>query len=200
MGGMHTWVWGYTYPDFMDALLPLASAPVEIAGRNRMWRWLLMDAIRSDPEWKNGDYQQQPRGLREAQRILFLVGGSPLQYHRAAPTRAEADAYISRRIASAGQGLDANDTLYQFDASRTYNPAPHLDKIVAPLVAVNSADDLINPPELGFLGREIKKVKRGRYVLLPITGQTVGHGSHTVAALWMEHLEALLRESERTDR
>ncbi len=195
MGGMHTWLWGETHPTFMDALMPLASLPVEIAGRNRMFRRMVIDAIRSDPAWKNGDYTQQPPGLRAALHVLFFMGSSPLQLQKQAPDRAAADRFIDGWLATRLQQTDANDMLYQFDASRTYNPQPRLGAIQAPLMAINSADDAVNPPELGILEREIKRVKRGRAVMLPISDATRGHGSHTWAALWKERLSELLTES-----
>jgi len=198
MGGMHTWVWGETYPDFMDALMPLASAPVEIAGRNRIMRKMIMDAIRSDPAWNNGEYKTQPvEGLAAAENILLLMGSAALPWHKQAGTRDAADKFYEDRVKAAVAGADANDMLYYFDSSREYNPAPQLETIKAPLFAVNSADDLINPPELGILEREIKRVKQGRYILLPITDQTRGHGTHTIAAIWQDHLKELLEVSER---
>lgn len=196
MGGMHTWVWGETYPDFMDALMPLASNPVEIAGRNRMWRRMAMDAIRNDPNYQGGDYKTQPlQGLTAAENLLLIAGSAPLFWQSEAPTRDAADRYYEDRLKTAVARLDANDLLYQLDSSREYNPAPQLEKIRAPLVAVNSADDFVNPPELGILEREIKRVKRGRFVLLPITDQTRGHGTHTIAAIWQIHLKELLEQS-----
>jgi homoserine O-acetyltransferase len=195
MGAMHTWVWGEMYPDFMDALMPLASAPVEIAGRNRVWRKMIIDAIRNDPGWNNGDYTSPPRAMEAVSDIMTIMGSAPLHMHQEAPTRDAAD-----RLAHTGENrmhnADANDVLYAIEASREYNPAPLLNKIKAPLIAVNSADDEINPPELGILEREIKKVPRGKFVLIPISDATRGHGSHTVAKLWKRDLEELLRESE----
>ncbi len=198
MGGMHTWVWGERYPDFMDALMPLASAPVQISGRNRMWRKMIMDAIRTDPGWNNGDYTAQPRGMITVADIMSLMGSAPLQMQQQAPTRDTADR-LARTAEGRARGLDANDVLYAFNASRDYDPSPMLDKIQAPLVAVNSADDEINPPELGILEREIKKVPHGRYVLIPISDATRGHGSHTIANLWKDDLAALLKESEKPE-
>lgn len=198
MGGMQTWVWGETHPDFMDALMPLASLPVEIAGRNRVMRRMIQDAIRSDPAWAGGDYKEQPReGLTAAVNILLLMGSSPLQWQKQAPTRAAADKFYEERLRMQLARTDANDMLYQFDASREYNPSPGLETIKAPLVAVNSADDLINPPELGIMEREIKRVKRGRYVLIPVSDETRGHGTHSLPAIWRKHLAALLEESTR---
>ena len=196
MGGMQTWVWGETYPDFMDALMPLASLPVEIAGRNRMLRKMILDAIRTDPTWLNGEYASQPRGVTTALYILMLMGSAPLEWQKEAPTRVAADSFVEGYVKSRLPQTDANDMLYQFDASRFYNPAPNLERIVAPLLAINSADDQINPPELGIIEREIGRVKRGRYVLIPISDRTRGHGTHTLAALWKDELARLLRESE----
>ncbi len=197
MGGMQTWVWGETYPDFMDALMPLASLPAEIAGRNRMLRKMILDAIRTDPEWQNGEYSSPPRGVTTALYILMIMGSAPLEWQKEAPTRVAADSFVEAYVRGRLPQTDANDMLYQFDASRFYSPAPNLGRIVAPLVAINSADDQINPPELGIMEREIRRVKRGRYVLIPISERTRGHGTHTLAALWKEELGRLLRESER---
>ncbi len=195
MGGMMTWVWAYTYPDFMDALMPLASLPVEIAGRNRMIRKMLVDSIRDDPEWKEGEYQSQPRrGLTGAIHMMIFMVSSPLQWQKAAPTRAAAEKFLETRINGYLRTLDANDMIYQYEASRDYNPAPHLEEIKAPLYAINSADDQVNPPELGILDREIKRVKRGRYILIPISDQTAGHGTHSMPAIWGKYLAELLAE------
>jgi homoserine O-acetyltransferase len=196
MGGMQTWIWGETYPDFMDGLMPLASLPVEIAGRNRIWRRMAMDAIRNDPDWLGGEYKTQPlRALTAAENLLLLVGSAPLQWQKQAPTRVTADKFYEDRLKVAVARLDANDLLYQLDSSREYNPSPALEKIKAPLLAINSADDVINPPELGLMEREIKRVKRGRFILLPITDQTRGHGTHTLPAIWQGYLKELLDES-----
>src|SRR6266566_3671757 len=198
MGGMQTWVWGETYPDFMDALMPLASNPVEIAGRNRVWRRMAMDAIRDDPEWLGGEYKTQPvRALVSAENLLLLAGSAPLFWQKQAPTRDAADKFYADRLKAAVARLDANDLLYQLDASREYNPAPKLETIKAQLVAINSADDFINPPELGMIEREIKRVKRGRFIMIPISDQTRGHGTHTIAAIWQGYLKELLAESGR---
>jgi len=196
MGGMHTWLWGEAYPDFMDALMPLASLPVQIAGRNRMMRRMYMDSIRNDPEWNNGDYTKQPRGLADAIHILMIMGSSPLQMQKDAPDRDSADKYLEDRVARLMQEDDANDCLYQIDSSRDYNPQPKLGTIRAPLLAVNSADDQINPPELGILEREIKNLPHGRAVVIPISDATRGHGTHTWAALWKGELLRLLDESQ----
>jgi homoserine O-acetyltransferase len=196
MGAMHTWVWGYTYPDFMDALMPLASAPVQIAGRNRMIRQMIVGAIERDPEWKGGDYTAEPeRGLADAIHFLMLMTSSPLQWQKAAPTREAADSFLVANTRRYAAHLDANDMIYAFEASRTYDPSPHLGAIRAPLLAINSADDQVNPPELGILEREIRRVKRGRAVVLPISDLTRGHGTHSLPALWKDQLERLLQES-----
>jgi len=196
MGGMQTWIWGYTYPDFMDALMPLASLPVEIAGRNRMMRKMIIDDIESDPEWKGGEYTAQPRGLVSAIHELMFMVSSPLQWQKEAPTREAAERFLADRVKRYAAGLDANDMIYQFDASRNYDPAPHLEAIQAPLFAINSADDQVNPPELGIMEREIERVKRGRYILIPISDQTRGHGTHSLPAVWGSYLAELLRISE----
>ena len=196
MGCMHSWVWGETHPDFMDALMPLACLPVPIAGRNRMWRKMLMDAIRSDPEWKGGDYTAEPvDGLRTALDLLLIAGSAPWQMQKSLPTRDAADKYLDDYFAARTTSLDANDLLYQVNASRNYNPSPLLEKIKAPVMYINSADDFINPPELGIAEREIKKVRNGKFVLIPISDQTHGHGTHTWAAVWQQYLAELLKTS-----
>ena len=197
MGGMQTWVWAYQYPNYMDALLPLASLPVMVAGRNRIQRKMAIDLIKMDPAWKNGEYAQQPKvGLTGAISSLIFMSTSPLQLQKSSPTRESAEAMLESLEKRYFNSLDANDFIYQFDASQDYNPAPHLGKIVAPLFAINSADDQVNPPELGILDKEIKNVKRGRYILLPITDQTNGHGTHSIPAIWGSYLEELLKVSE----
>jgi homoserine O-acetyltransferase len=181
MGGMQTWLWGERYPGFMDALLPLASLPVQIAGRNRMTRRMVIDSIKSDPEWNNGEYKKQPHGLTSAVYTLMMMSSSPLQWQKQAPTRDDADRMFDEMVASRLAHIDANDMLYQFDSSRDYDPQPDLGKIAAPLVAINSADDQVNPPELGILEREIKRIKRGRYILIPISDQTQGSRNPFIA-------------------
>jgi homoserine O-acetyltransferase/O-succinyltransferase len=196
MGAMHTWQWGEFYPDFMDALMPLASAPVEIGGRNRMLRKMIMDTIKRDPNWNNGEYKG-PLNMVPANFALFIMTSSPLQLLKQAPTREQADALFERRFYDAGRPTDANDMLYHYDCSRDYNPQPDLEKIKAPLYAINSADDQVNPPELGILEREIKRVKRGRYILIPTSDQTRGHGTHSIPTIWGNYLAELLKESEK---
>jgi homoserine O-acetyltransferase len=196
MGGMHTWTWGFRFPDFMDALLPLASLPVEIAGRNRMLRKMAIDSIRGDPQWRGGDYDAQPvQGLTGAIHVLLFMTSSPRQWQKEAPTREAAEGKLDQLVQDWLRRLDANDALYALDASRTYDPSPHLPEIKAELTAINSADDEVNPPELGILEREIKRVPHGRAVLLPIDDQTRGHGTHSLPALWREHLRELLVRS-----
>ena len=197
MGAMHTWLWGVFYPDFMDALMPLASAPVEIGGRNRMLRKMIMDSIKRDPNWNGGEYKG-PLNMVPANFALFMMTSSPLQLLKQAPTREQADAVFERRFYEpAARPTDPNDMLYYYDCSRDYNPQPDLEKIKAPLYAVNSADDQVNPPELGILEREIKRVKHGRYILLPTTDKTRGHGTHSLPAIWGNYLAELLKESEK---
>jgi homoserine O-acetyltransferase len=198
MGGMHTFVWGVTHPDMMDALMPLGCQPVAIVGRNRVWRAMAMDAIKSDADWQGGEYQAQPmRALRTAQDLLLIAGSSPIPMQAALATRDSADHWLARELARRMPALDANDLLYQLDASRDYDPSPKLGAIRVPLVLVNSGDDFINPPELGNAERELKKVPQARFVLVPASEKTHGHGTHTWAALWKEHLAALLAETAK---
>ena len=198
MGCMHSWMWGEAYPDQMDALMPLACLPVPIAGRNRMWRKMVIDGIRQDPEWKAGEYSTQPRAaLQIATDFLIIAGSAPARMQEDSATRDSADKYLEDTIKRVSTGLDANDLLYAVSASRNYDPSAKLGDIKAPVMFINSADDFINPPELGIAEREIKNVKKGRFVLLPISEKTRGHGTHTRAALWQEYLKELLNESER---
>lgn len=194
-GGMQTWLWGVTYPDFMNALVPLASQPVEVAGRNWITRRMLIDSIRNDPEWNGGNYTKQPRSLQAAQ-VYFSIAtsGGTQAIYKAAPTQAKADQLIDQRLKEARSG-DANDIIYQYEASRGYNPAPKLESIKARLLAINSADDERNPPELGILEREIKRVKQGRYVLIPASEETRGHGTTGMAKWWKHHLAELMQST-----
>jgi homoserine O-acetyltransferase len=196
MGGMHSWLWAEQHADFIDAAMPLASQPVEIAGRNRMMRRMIMDAIRTDPSWNNGEYKEQPHGLADALHILILMSSAPVRMQKEEPTRDLADKYLEDYVADHVKTTDANDMLYYFDASRNYNPEPQLEKITAPLTAVNSADDTINPPELKIIDRDIQRVKNGKYVLLPISDQTRGHGTHSWPAIWGSYLDELLKRSQ----
>jgi homoserine O-acetyltransferase len=197
MGCMHTFMWGEAYPDFMDALMPLACLPVQIAGRNRLWRDLTMDAIRNDPQWMKGDYTSEPTdGLRTVAGLLLIAGSAPIQMQLTLPTRDAADEFIGKYMPREMETLDANDFLYQVNASRDYDPSAGLEKIKAPLLQINSGDDFINPPELGIAEREIKRVKNGRFILLPASDQTHGHGTHTWAAVWQQYLGQLLEASK----
>ena len=196
MGCMQSWVWGETYPGFADALMPLACLPVQIAGRNRMVRKMAMDAIRNDPAWNNGDYTAQPPGLKTSLDMLVIMGSSPLQMQEHYPTRDQADVYLDNFIRTHSADTDANDFLYQFNSSRNYDPSAKLSTITVPVMAINSTDDFINPPELNIMPKAIKKVPHGQFVLLPITEQTHGHGTHTIPAIWQAYLAELLTESE----
>ena len=199
MGGMQAWLWGERYPDFMDALLPLASLPTQISGRNRVWRRIAIDAIRNDPAWMGGMYTAQPPSLRTALQLIYFVGGNPQLRQASMPTLEQADAVLDEAMTNAMRGADANDLLFQVSASWDYDPGPGLETIRAPLYAVNSADDLVNPPELGILEREIRRVKRGKAVVIPLSEHTRGHGSHTIANLWKQYLAELLKESGHKD-
>jgi homoserine O-acetyltransferase len=197
MGGMHTWLWGELHPDFMDALMPLASLPTQISGRNRAWRRVVIDTIRNDPVWNGGDYKTQPPSLRTAAEMLWFMSSNPVLRQKEAPTLAKTDELLDKFVEQILKTDDANDVLYAVEASRDYDPGPNLEKIRVPLLAVNSADDLINPPELGILEREIKRVPHGRAIVMPLTEKTRGHGSHTVAVLWKDQLVELLKETEK---
>ncbi len=197
MGGMHTWLWGEMHPVFMDALMPLASLPTQISGRNRMWRRIIIDAIRTDPSWHYGDYTSPPISMRTVAGMMDFMADNPVRRQQQAPTLARADRMFDTGVSNYMRTLDANNTLYAFEASRDYDPGPDLEKIQAPLLAINSADDLINPPELGILEREIKRVKHGEAVVIPLSDRTRGHGTHTLAAVWKDYLSDLLKKSER---
>jgi homoserine O-acetyltransferase len=196
MGCMHSFVWGETYPDFMDALMPLACVPAQIAGRNRIWRKMVMDAIREDPEWKGGDYKEEPKqALRTALDFLLIAGAAPIPMQKALPTRDAADKYLDDYFRTRFAALDANDLLYQVNASRNYDPSQQLGKIKAPMMYINSGDDFINPPELGIAEREVQKVQNAKFVLIPASENTHGHGTHTWAELWKQYLAELLEKS-----
>jgi homoserine O-acetyltransferase len=195
MGAMHCWVWGEMYPDFADGLVPLASAPTAIAGRNRVMRKMIMDSITHDPAWKNGDYTEPPRqGLTGAVNLLMMMTSSPLQWHKAGATRDAADTWYEDQIKTRVAATDANDMLYQYNASRDYDPSPNLEKITAALLAINSADDVVNPPELGLMEKLMPRVKRGRYVLIPTSDETRGHGTHSLPKIWGRHLAEFMKE------
>jgi homoserine O-acetyltransferase/O-succinyltransferase len=193
MGCMHAWVWGERYPGFTDGLVPLACAPTQIAGRNRMIRKIIADDIMSDPEWKHGDYTTPPRGLRAAMGALFIMTSAPLQQQKTAPTRDSADKFITNYLDRQSRALDANNVLYAFDASRDYDPSKDLEKVTAPVLAINSADDFVNPPELGLMEQLMPRVKNGRYVLIPISDATRGHGTHSLPAVWKSYLADFLQ-------
>ena len=197
MGGMHTWLWGESHPDFMDALMPLASLPTQISGRNRGWRRMVIDAIRNDPAWSGGEYKTQPPSLRTAAEMLWFMSSNPVLRQKESPTLAQTDENLNKFVDQIVKADDANDVLYAIEASHDYDPGPNLEKISAPLLAINSADDLINPPELGILEREIKRVPHGQAVVIPLSDKTRGHGSHTIAALWKDQLVRLLNESKK---
>jgi homoserine O-acetyltransferase len=192
MGCMHAWVWGERYPDFVDGLVPLACAPTQIAGRNRMIRTMIMDFVRNDPGYQGGDYTTQPAGLRQAMGMLYIMTSAPKVQQRAAASRDKADSVIRAYLDQNFANHDANDVLYQFDSSRDYDPSHDLEKITASVLAINSADDFVNPPELGLMEQLMPRVKHGEYVLLPITDQTRGHGTHSLPAVWKSHVAAFL--------
>jgi homoserine O-acetyltransferase/O-succinyltransferase len=194
MGGMQTWIWGQRFPVYMDALVPMASLPTEMASRNWIMRRLIVDSIRNDPEWLGGNYKQQPKSAQFASVFYaFASNGGTQALFKAAPTRDKADQLLNQRLSAPFSG-DANDYLYQWDSSRDYNPSPGLEKIQAALLAINSADDERNPPELGLLQSEVKRVKGGRYVILPANENTAGHGTTgQQAKLWARHLVDFLQ-------
>jgi homoserine O-acetyltransferase len=193
MGGMHAWMWGEMYPAFMDALMPLQCLPVQIAGMNRMLRRIVIDGIRSDPEWRNGQYEKEPvKGLTIAQYGSLALFGNQTALYQSAPTRAKADAAFDQRIIQGAKRADANDMLRQYEASSDYNPGPGLAAIQASVMAINTADDSVDPPELGVLEREIKRVPRGRMAIIPRGLGSTGHGSYTIGAIYKEFLAELL--------
>jgi len=196
MGGMHTWLWGELHPEFMDALMPLASLPTQISGRNRAWRRMIIDAIRNDPGWNGGEYKTQPPSLRTAAEMLWFMSSNPMLRQKEAPALTKTDEVLDKFVADYMKTNDANDVLYAVEASHDYDPGPNLEKIRAPLLAINSADDQINPPKLGILEREIKRVPHGRAMVIPLSDKTRGHGSHTIATLWKDELVKLLKETE----
>ncbi len=197
MGCMHSWVWGETYPGFMDAMMPLACLPVQIAGRNRVWRNMVIEGIRRDPEWKNGEYTAEPRAALEvAADFLIIAGSAPLLMQKNLPTRDAADKYVEETKKRILGDLDANDLLYAVNASRNYDPSGRLETIKVPVTFVNSADDFINPPELGIAEREIKRVPKGKFILIPASEQTHGHGTHTMAVFWQQYLKELLEATK----
>ena len=193
MGCMHAWVWGERYPDFADGLVPLACAPTQIAGRNRMIRTMIMDFIRDDPGYHGGDYTAQPAALRQALGMLYIMTSAPKVQQKQAPTRDRADTVIREYLDENMKTHDANDVVYAFNASRNYDPSPKLETITAHVLAINSADDFVNPPELGLMERLMPRVKYGTYILVPISEQTHGHGTHSLPAVWKDHLADFLQ-------
>lgn len=188
MGCMHSWMWLERYPTFMDGAVPLACLPTQISGRNRMWRRMAMDDIRLDPSWKGGEYTTEPFGYTPAMQLLSLMASSPVVLQKAGSTRGAADSAEQAIVRGRMATDDANDLLYQLDASSDYDPSRDLERIVAPVLAINSADDAINPPELGIEEPLLKRVSHVKYVLLPLSDETRGHGTHTVAAVWKNYL------------
>ena len=192
MGCMQAWVWGYMYPTFMDGLAPLACVPAQIAGRNRMIRTIAMDNIRNDPTWNGGNYTAQPPGLRGAMEMLYIMGTAPLVQHTQAPTRDKADEVIRAYLDGRMQSTDANDFLYQFDSSRDYDPSSHLAQIVAPALYINSADDFVNPPELGLAEKYTAMMPNTKFILLPVSPDTRGHGTHSLPKIWGAYLSEFM--------
>ena len=197
MGCMESFVWGETYPGFADTLAPFACLPVQIAGRNRMMRYMAIQAIKQDPAWMEGEYKTEPvQGLRSANEMLLVMGSSPLQMQKQAPTRELAEKYVDQYLARTVSATDANDLILYVNASRNYDPSPHLDRITVPVLWINSADDYINPPELGIAEKMVKRMPNARFILLPISDATRGHGTHTAAAVWKDYLIEFLRATE----
>jgi homoserine O-acetyltransferase/O-succinyltransferase len=197
MGCMHSFMWGETYPNFMDAMMPMACLPVQITGRNRMWRYMLMQAIRKDPDWQGGEYKQEPTAaLRTAEYLFAIASTAPVLAQKNLPTRDAADKYVDG-LETRNADWDANDLLYAVNASRNYDPSPRLEQITVPIMWINSADDFINPPELGIAEKESTRLKNGRFVLLPTSENTHGHGTHTWAVAWREYLVQILNQTAR---
>ena len=197
MGAMHAWMWGYMYPTFADGLVPLASNPVEIAGRNRVWRKLLVDAIVNDPTWKGGEYTEPPKGMANALGFLLIATSTPRLWQKDFGTAAAADAWLAGQLESRAKTTDANDTIYHFRASEDYDPSSHLAEITAPLLAINSADDFVNPPELPMMEGMIGKVKKGKFVLIPASDETRGHGTHSRPTVFGPYLAEFLKGLDR---
>lgn len=198
MGAMHAWMWGYLYPTFADGLVPLASNPVEIAGRNRVWRKLLVDAIVNDPTWNGGEYTEPPKGMANALGFLLIATSTPLLWQKDFPTHEAADRWLADQIATRMKTTDANDTIYHFQASEDYDPSPHLAAITAPLLAINSADDFVNPPELPMMMEAmIGKVKKGKFVMIPASDETRGHGTHSRPQVFGPYLAQFLKTLDK---
>lgn len=195
MGCMHAFMWGSRYPEAVEKLAPFACLPVEIAGRNRMWRKLSIDAIKSDPAWNSGNYASPPMsGLRTAATLSLVAGANPLALQVQYPTRAAAETFTDEAFARTVNRNDANDIIFQLDSSRNYNPWPTLAAIRAPILWVNSADDFINPPDLGITELAMKQLPTARFVLIPASPDTKGHGTHTWARFWKDDLAAFLAQ------
>jgi len=198
MGCMQSFVWGETYPTFSDALAPFACYPVELAGRNRMTRYIAIESIKNDPAWKNGEYTTEPaEGLRGAEAMLLVMGSAPLQMQKNFPTRVQAEQYVDTYMTRSIAHADANDMIYYVNASRNYNPAPKLSTITAPVLWINSADDFINPPELGIAQKMVKQMPHAKFILIPISDATRGHGTHTQATVWKDYLIDFLKQTEK---
>lgn len=197
MGCMQTFVWGETYPGFADALAPFACLPVQIAGRNRMMRYMAIQAVKQDPTWMGGEYQTEPvQGLRTANELTLIMGSSPLQMQKNAPTRDAAEKYVDAYLNRVMASTDANDLIFYWNASRNYDPSPNLDRITVPVLWINSADDYINPPELGIAEQMVLRMPHARFILLPISDATRGHGTHTAAAVWKDYLAEFMLLTE----
>jgi homoserine O-acetyltransferase len=200
MGCMQTFVWGETYPGFSEALAPFACLPTAIAGRNRMMRYMAIQAIKQDPQWLDGEYPSEPtQGLRTANEMIFIMGSSPLLLQKRAPTRAAAEAYVDDYLKRVMSATDANDLIFYTNASRNYDPSPNLERITVPVLYINSADDFVNPPELGIAEALAQRIPQCRFVLIPTSDATRGHGTHTAAAVWKDYLVQLLQQSQRSD-
>lgn len=197
MGAMHAWMWGYMYPSFADGLVPLASNPVEIAGRNRVWRKLLVDAIVNDPTWKGGEYTEPPKGMANALGFLLIATSTPRLWQKDFGTAAAADQWLADQLAARVKTTDANDTIYHFRASEDYDPSSHLEEITAPLLAINSADDFVNPPELPMMEAMIGRVKHGKFVLVPASDETRGHGTHSRPQVFGPYLAEFLKALDK---
>lgn len=195
MGCMHAFMWGTQYPDAVEKLAPFACLPVEIAGQNRMWRKLSIDAIKNDPTWNKGEYAQPPlSGLRAAASLSMIAGANPLALQAQYPTREAAEAFTDQAFARTASRNDANDIIYQLDSSRTYNPWPTLEQIKTPILWINSADDFINPANYGITEKAVKRMPNAKFILIPATPETKGHGTHTWAKFWKEDLAELMRQ------
>jgi len=195
MGGSHTWLWGTKYADFTDDIVPLGALPVEIAGQNRMWRRLVIDAVRNDPAWKNGEYTSPPPGLVPALQVFFFMIRSRQQLQTQAPTAVAADQMLDKFVQGMLPQIDANDFLYQWESMRDYNPWPDLEKIQARVLAITFADDQESPPELGIVESAMKRIKRGQAVLIPASDKTLGHITFTLTELWRQYLAELMAGS-----